>query len=442
MKKTFIILLAGTIFAACSSDHSIDSVINNDETNSLVNNLNHRSYSEVIEIAQNSINMLQSNSPVSRGAEPMRTLNLKSGVKAILQPISRSSSSALDNDTLLYIVNFNDNLGFAVISASRQTEGLIAVTESGSYDPAVKTENAAFETYMQMAKAYVDYEDKASVVNEATTNTRSSSEITMCKPVYDTIFYKRIEPKVTVRWGQNKRMGQYCPYLIAGCGNTAMAQIMSYFKYPNSLTLTFPEKDVNSTILDWTAMCNHIYSDSDANRDEADKQIGRLARQLGELSGSKYYSTYTSSNIEAARSTMQSLGYSVSDVTDYNEINPDEGYPLANALAAGKLIYMGGEKNSGVGHAWVIDGCLYVKALHKLMATYDGVNWFVYQDLGTYRTCHNHINWGFDGVQNGYFLSSVLNVYNVLQADPCKYYIADGHNYNYNINVSYFSAWH
>lgn len=93
-----------------------------------------------------------------------------------------------------------------------------------------------------------------------------------------------------MRWGQKQRMGQYCPNGVCGCSNTAAAQIMSYFQYPSSINLTFEERDVNSTALNWTAMCTHQYSNASYNRDEADTQIGRLARQLGKISNSSYHS--------------------------------------------------------------------------------------------------------------------------------------------------------
>ena len=40
------------------------------------------------------------------------------------------------------------------MSASRQTDGLIAVTEAGNYDPAVPTNNPGFDMYIKMAEAY------------------------------------------------------------------------------------------------------------------------------------------------------------------------------------------------------------------------------------------------------------------------------------------------
>ena len=448
MRKLLFFLSVVVAFTSCTSDYSENCENSNDETVLSEYNPNRRSFSEAVEIAQNSIKILQGNTNVSRGSEPARTLNFDSGVKAICQTVSRSTSSTSNNDTLLYIFNFNDEQGFAVVSASRQTEGLIAVTESGSYDPAVSTGNPGFEMYMNTAKAYVEYKDKTSVTKDGTMQSRSDNR--MYKPVYDTVYYQKIEPKVSVRWGQEGITGQFFSNKIAGCGNIAMAQIISYFKYPSTLTLTFPERDVNYTTLDWTAICKHIYTNFDANRDDADKQIGRLARQLGKISNSTYYSdNQTGTRSDSTIYTLQFIGYNVSQWIDYNYVltdngatNPDVGYALANSLSSGKLILMIGQKSNLAGHSWVIDGCLYVKALHRIMCTYDGTNWFVAQELGTERTCHNHINWGWDGVLNGYFLSSVLNAKNPVQNDPDYIPYYGNKDLNYYKNVKYCTVWH
>lgn len=452
MRKLFLVLLVVAV-SACTNDESLVGIAKSDVVTSRPYDPNRRNYAEAVEIAKNSIKMLQEGSPLTRGLNLVRTLDLKNGVKAIRQPVTRSNGSVSTNDTLFYIFNFNDNQGFAVVSASRQTDGLIAITELGSYDPTIPTGNPAFETYMQMAKAYVAHEDKTPIEDEMG-GTRSGSEIRMYKPVYDTVFYQKIASRIAVRWGQRGRMGQYCPNGVAGCSNTAVAQIMSYFRYPSTLTLTYPGRDVNSMALDWAAMCNHVYTDCGENRDEADRQIGRLACQLGRLAGSMYYSYEdTDSNSTGTRTlnirtAIHSLGYNVSPVINYNyQLNayvtdPDAGYPLANLLAAGKLIYMRGSNSEDKGHAWVIDGCYYVKTLYRLMCSYDGMNWFVDKELGTYRTCYNHINWGINGAQNGYFNNNVFDMYKIFMEDPNINYLVSGQNVNFYNKVRYFSVWH
>ena len=75
------------------------------------------------------------------------------------------------------------------------------------------------------------------------------------------------------------------------------------------------------------------------------------------------------------------------------------------------------------------------------MVSYDGgQSWSNDQLLGVYRTCHNHINWGWDGMQNGYFESYVFNAYNELELDNEYDYLFPGSNLNFYNNIQYFSV--
>ena len=77
-----------------------------------------------------------------------------------------------------------------------------------------------------------------------------------------------------------------------------------------------------------------------------------------------------------------------------------------------------------------------------MQVSYDeGVTWSVYQEQYTYRTCHNHINWGWNGAQNGYFNHHVFNAYNYVQKDSSYYSISSDMDVNYYKNVKYFAVW-
>lgn len=445
MRKFYLILLVMAGFIACTNDGLREGAVQEDTPLTQQYDPNRRSFAEAVEIAQNSIKMLDEDKAMTRGVAPVRRLNLKNGVKAFRKADTRASEASSDNDTLFYVFNFEDNQGFSIVSASRFTDELIAVTELGNYDPAVPTGNPGFDTYMNMAKAYVTYKNVEGTEKNVSKTRGTNIQYPIFKPVYDTIYYQNISPRLTVKWGQEGMMGYFCPNGKSGCSNTAAAQIMSYYKFPAGLYLTFEERDKDYTPLNWTDMCVRVFTYFDP-MDERDKQIGRLARQLGKIANSNYLNNCTETRIDSIRYALQYVGYNVGPITDYiymitnNVVNYDAGYPLAGILAAGKLIYMRGANSDGVGHAWVIDGCKYVKALHRMMISYDGVNWSVYQELGTYRTCHNHINWGYDGICNGYFNHYVFNLNNAVSYDGYPYSLDS--SYNYYDDIEYFAVWH
>lgn len=442
MKKIFLILSVVAGFIACSSDGLRENAVQESTPLAEQYDPNRRSFAEAVQIAQNSINMLEEDKAVTRGIAPARKLNLKDGVKAFRKVGTRSSEASTDNDTLFYVFNFEDNQGFSIVSASRHAEGLIAVVEEGSYDPAVPTGNPGFDTYMNMAKAYVAYKDKEGSEKETLLTKATTRGNPMYNHVYDTIYYQNISPRIAVKWGQDYRMGQYCSNGLCGCAATAAAQIMSYYKYPTSIQLTYSGCDSLSTHLSWTSMCSRTYAEHTYNWDNYDKQIGRLARQLGQAAGASYNTNGTSISPSNMRNTIIAWGYNAGSITNYSYSNVDDTYVIGTLLGNGKLVYMYGYNSDNDGHGWVIDGCKYVKALERIMISYDGVNWSVFQEVGTCRTYHNHINWGWRGKGNGYFYSNILNAYNAIQYDDYNNSLPSGQNLNFYNNVKYFAVWH
>lgn len=444
MKKIYLILSVVAGFIACTSEGLREGAVQEDTPLTQQYDPNRRSFAEAVEIAQNSIKMLDEDKAMTRGVAPVRKLNLKDGVKAFRKAGTRASEASSDNDTLIYVFNFEDNQGFSIISASRHAEGLIAVVEEGSYDPDVPTGNPGFDTYMDMAKAYVEYKDKEGAEKETLLTKATTRQNPMYNHVYDTVYYQNIAPKVTVKWGQGYRMGQYCSNNLSGCTVTAAAQIMSYYQYPYARTLTYSGADVTNTAFSWSYMCNssHTYADHTYNWDNYDKQIGRLARQLGQEAGATYNTNETTTSDTGIRNAIIAWGYNAGSISNYSYSNVDNTYVIGTLLGSGKLVLMLGTNSDGKGHAWVIDGCKYVKAYERIMISYDGINWSVFQEVATHRTYHNHINWGWNGAGNGYFYSNVLNAYNSLNSELNDYILQNGQNLNYYNSVEYFSVWH
>ena len=443
MRKIYLVIMVVAGFVACSSDGLRENPVQESTPLTEQYDPNRRSFAEAVQIAQNSINMLEEDKAVTRGIAPVRKLNLKDGVKTFRKAGTRSNEANSDNDTLLYVFNFEDNQGFSIVSASRHVEGLIAVVEEGSYDPAVPTGNPGFDTYMNMAKAYVAYKDKEGSEKETLIAKATTRQNPMYNHVYDTVFYQNIAQRITVRWGEDYRMGQYCSNYLCGPSSTAAAQIMSYFKYPYGRALSYSGADTSYTLFDWTNMCTRTYADHASNYDVYDKQIGRLARQLGQEAGASYNNGGTNTPEANMRSTMISWGYNAGSIADYSYSNVDNTYVIGTLLGAGKLVYMYGTNNLGKRQVWVIDGCKYVKAYERIMISYDGINWSVFQEVATHRTYHNHINWGMKGAGNGYFYSNVLNASNAIQYDYNLIYpLQSGQDYNYYNSVKYFPVWH
>ncbi len=324
-------------------------------------------------------------------------------------------NNIIDNDTLLYVFNYENKNGFAIISASKSTEGLLAITESGCYDEL--SNNDYLEYYIVLAKNYV-------------IRSHGDGGMEPLIPVYtsDTTITE-VEPLISVKWGQEYPEGIYCPNGLSGCVNTAMAQILSYYEYPQDIDLTYDNAGINNQLLYWTEIKKHVYYFPiipfgghlycTAN-DSAHHALGRLCRQLGEMNNSIYEDSGTSTlTMFYVKPTFQSLGYNCNDWTRYNngmsKLFLDEGHPL----------FFRGEDSLNGGHAWVVDG--YKKL--DIRRTY-------FTGEIQYRTLFfNHLNWGWNGAMNGYYLDNVFDTSRYYTLDPSPY--SGGETYNYDCYVNF-----
>ena len=135
MKKVYYFLFAAMGLASCSNEDALvpENNVSTEVTTSQLS-IETRSYDEALAIAKNAISMLEDGDAATRSGEASRTIDLANGVKTYRQNVTRADGS-VSNDPLLYVFNFNDNKGFAVVSAKRSTGGLLALVEKGSYDP-------------------------------------------------------------------------------------------------------------------------------------------------------------------------------------------------------------------------------------------------------------------------------------------------------------------
>lgn len=412
--KVISILALAIMMASCSNQELLDS---DSPKPAPQQTSNIRSYEEALQIAQSSIQMVDGQAQ-TRAASP-RKIALNDTKVCKLDAKTRTSSDV--NDTLMYVFNFEDNQGFAIISANKNTEALIAVTEKGHYDPAVRSDNESFNFYMDMAKKHI------------ASTPRFDPGLIPDDPIYeivDTTFYLygqlQITPYVTVKWGQQNPEGELCSNGKCGCANTAMAQIMSYYEYPASIEITYGDNPFTQN-LNWTGMKAHVKHPQQFICLDYDYHIAisRLCRQLGEDANSNYGSNGTSTDISDVTDCMSYYGYNTSGWLSYFS----EYANVYDNLIDEKLYIICGWNSDDRGHAWVLDGFQNISYQHVLARKpLGGFMWEIleiydYGELDLY-----HFNWGWDGDCNGYFST------NVFDTTGGTFYDTGSHNHQYNLN--------
>ena len=323
----------------------------------------------------------------------------------------KAHSNATSNgqeDTYYYVFNAGDNGGYVIVSGDDRVEPILGYVDHGSFDPDNIPENMRelLQMYTNEIKFVIDNniqpDDPRIKKRNKVAGTRHS-----------------VGEMLTTRWNQGRPYNITCPdyYLeddkeeqtplpkrsgpATGCTATAMAQVMYFYRYPEKIKKLIPSysitywskkdgssKTVNipaiprNTVIKWDDM-RDTYSWEDGHVANAqDSAVANLMRYCGQAV-TMHYGPSSGANF-SAEAYIEYFGFdqrawvgerynfSIDEWFNliYNEI--DQGYPV---LISGF--------SSGGGHAFVIDG-------------FDGDNLF-------------HLNWGWGGGSNGWFLVGILN---------------------------------
>lgn len=406
MKKTNLLLfvLAGVcFFTSCQKDDE-PSVFDEPTRIETTLKTNRISLQEAIEIATDGIAMLESTEVTRANSTRHVDPNL---VRYKVTPATRAGE---DVDTLYYVVNYADNAGFAIVSATRSDENpLLVVTEEGNYSPNEKTDNEGFNLYMDLLDIKMSTRD-----GEDNQRPGVDTGFDGIGPFYE---YDSSEsnkgPFLTVRWGQDAPYNVYCKTSTnlqakAGCVATAVAQIMSYHEYPTSYTPTYAT-NITTQNLSWTNIKNHvdIYTCYCSNHDP----LGHLFREIGAKTSTVYGVNESSSSDLGAFLGLTGFGYNANGTSAYNY------WAVKSDLDNNRPVYMSGRpSNSNTKHAWIIDGYKIITSTRITYFILDDGSQNITDRLITSER-YLHINWGFDGSSNGYFQEGTFDTDDYYQLD-------------------------
>lgn len=206
-----------------------------------------------------------------------------------------------------------------------------------------------------------------------------------------------IPPIVSTKWNQNSPYNDACPVsssgapTMTGCMATAASQVLKHWNYPTHgkgvATVTFENKDYTfdyeSRPFDWENMLNEYES----YNDEQAAAVAELMYGVGVACGMDYGTSQSGALTQtSAAALVEYLDYDKSLVPLWRNCYPMKEWIdiIYNELKQGRpMVYTGVSKAGG--HAFVCDG-------------YDGSN-------GDYF----HINWGWGGLSDGYFLLANLD---------------------------------
>lgn len=305
------------------------------------------------------------------------------------------SLQAAYDSNYFYVFNIGGDGGFVIVSGDDRTPEILGYSDAGRFDAQNIPDN--MRAFLQ------GYADEIQHMPE---NVTAASRGVGQKRVVKS----PVAPLLQTVWGQDEPYNNLCPTFqygsdlyarcVTGCVATAMAQVLYYCQYPNETiekidgyskqytvkgypnTLVVPDIPASSAIA-WNKI---LPSYNGSYTSEQGQAVAELLLYCG-ASVNMSYGTSSSASLASIPHALKTyFGFDNSVKYRNRDLYTTAEWEdmIYTELDAGRPVLYGGQ-SSGGGHAFVCDG-------------YDGDGFY-------------HINWGWKGLSDGFFLLAALNPY-------------------------------
>ena len=310
----------------------------------------------------------------------------------------------------LYVFNVGSDGGFVIVSNDDRTTPVLGFSDSGHLD----TQNipSNMRAWLQGYADEIAWLQKQEV--QLTPSVRKAPKAKRAPQLIDN--HVAVAPMLKTTWSQNRPYNDQAPYYkqeaadgpvtyskdyvdgyqhcVTGCVATAMAQVMKYHQWPTGQTTNIPAytwpsagiglDGLSPVTFSWSNMLNSYAGSYTTAQSEA---VSTLMKYCGWSVGMDYGPSSGSNTDAVATALVQYFGYNRSTTQTVARTF----YTYADWMALiyhevynGRPVVYGGQ-SSGGGHEFVCDGYEYENA-----------------------TDFFHINWGWGGLSDDYFVLSVL----------------------------------
>ena len=344
---------------------------------SLCLNAQQRSESEAIQIAQefwgNGANRAKLKT-VSQNR--LSQAKARAMTKAAAAPTSNTKQS-------FYVINDEEHNRFVIVSSDDRLYKILGYSDNGIFD----SETAPIGLIDMLNNYDEQYTSVYPDLDKATKGAQKSYS------------FSPIQPLIQSKWDQSDPYNFDCPKdikstsgknCVTGCVATAMAQVMNFWKYPesgtgsNSYTSStqriYQSMDFSSVHFDWDNMLNEYNSDATETQKSA---VATLMHAAGVSVSMDYADVSGAYAIDMAYALSHFWKYNPNVSYKKKQYYSDEAWNqlILSELSEGHPILYAGQGNSG-GHQFVLDGC---------------------NEDGMY-----HFNFGWAGSGDGYYTLEVL----------------------------------
>lgn len=323
--------------------------------------------------------------------EQAKQFLLQQGVKGVVSnadPLAALARRSQGGEApCYYVFNVEQEQGFVIVSGDDLAPEVLGYADKGAID--MDHLPCSMQAWLESCEDQIRYLRQSGLSVRGPQATKSA-----------------ISPIVKTTWDQLTPYNQSLPEYASGkkcatgCVATAMAQAMSVYKYPNATTAVIPSytykqgstgqnKTVSKVNSGSTISWNNIRDSYTGSENATSKQaIAQLMLYCAASVETYLDQTSGAAVVDVPGALKKYFGYGNS--VSYRYIN--DGYTAAQwdemiyqEIAAGRPVILAGKVSSSVnslGHAFICDGC---------------------DASGRY-----HINWGWSGDGNGYYLLNML----------------------------------
>lgn len=325
-------------------------------------------------------------------------VSMSKGVTVNKESWQLAYSSSFKGNNTYYVFNNSKEGGYVILSADDCMPTVLGVVDKGSFDS---------EKIPANMKWWLSKYDRS-----------ISGQIARGKKYASSVTRTDIAPLLgSIAWGQDEPYNLQCPkhekkQAVTGCIATAMAQIMRMYKWPQTgtgkttlnttlkwgydpetyeiwhedITLT---KDFTQSTYDWDNMSEVYSRDEQTGKPLYSEQQANAVSQLMYDCGIASNMGYGVDEVGGSGATLgdalsgfiRHFNYDSSAKLEYHLYHTDEEWEklIYDNLKEGMPVFYTASDTLFGGHAFVCDG---------------------YQADGN----RYHINWGWEGMSNGYFL--------------------------------------
>ena len=346
---------------------------------------------------------------IDEGTRAEGTQREVKSIKPLVGAVTRSGN-ALDND-LLYIVEFGEGQGSAVVAADTRLEPVIAVLDTDVLTAEDFANDDMNDISAYMASMIEDYAESAA---------RSNFSGLIPMPggtIVDTSYIVNIPPMLNTKWSQDSPYNDLCESVMyngdnapAGCAAVAIAQFAYYYRSPNV---------INGYTVNWLWLpyCEYGVVENPNSGSLGGGQIAFNPVQRGRAEVAKFVYNigitlgldYMTGAVGASEYGMELclniLGYNCTNVA-YSTMG------VKNLVKDNKPVIIVGYNGNGSGHAWIVDGwkeCVITTTTTEPLP--DGPIGSGEPEVTVTEAYFNriHCNFGWGGNCDGYYIGDVFD---------------------------------